>query len=137
MARELLQHMVEEADAGRDVELAGAVEVDGRRGLGLLGLAREGALPLKSRPLGRSLRRRNRAFISLSPAVKDPPSRARFPYPVNWGATAMQSHGSQPAEPQFWHATTILTIRKDGRVVIAGDGQVSLGATIIKANARK
>jgi ATP-dependent HslUV protease, peptidase subunit HslV len=49
----------------------------------------------------------------------------------------MQSHGSQPAEPQFWHATTILTIRKDGRVVIAGDGQVSLGATIIKANARK
>ena len=36
-----------------------------------------------------------------------------------------------------WHATTILTVRKDGRVVIAGDGQVSLGATIIKANARK
>jgi len=49
----------------------------------------------------------------------------------------MQSHGSQPAEPQSWHATTILTIRKDGRVVIAGDGQVSLGATIIKSNARK
>lgn len=36
-----------------------------------------------------------------------------------------------------WHATTIVTVRKDGRVVIAGDGQVSLGATIIKANARK
>ena len=49
----------------------------------------------------------------------------------------MQSHGSQPAPPQSWHATTILTIRKDGRVVIAGDGQVSLGATIIKSNARK
>jgi ATP-dependent HslUV protease subunit HslV len=49
----------------------------------------------------------------------------------------MQTPGSQPAEPQSWHATTILTIRKDGRVVIAGDGQVSLGATIIKANARK
>jgi len=49
----------------------------------------------------------------------------------------MQSHGSQPAEPQCWHATTILTIRKDGRVVIAGDGQVTLGTTIIKANARK
>src|SRR6478752_9179543 len=49
----------------------------------------------------------------------------------------MQSDGSQPAQPQSWHATTILTIRKDGRVVIAGDGQVSLGATIIKANARK
>jgi ATP-dependent HslUV protease, peptidase subunit HslV len=49
----------------------------------------------------------------------------------------MQSHGSQPDEPRSWHATTILTIRKDGRVVIAGDGQVTLGATIIKANARK
>jgi ATP-dependent HslUV protease subunit HslV len=36
-----------------------------------------------------------------------------------------------------WHGTTILTVRKDGRVVIAGDGQVTLGATIIKANARK
>ena len=36
-----------------------------------------------------------------------------------------------------WHATTILTVRKAGRVVIAGDGQVSLGQTVIKANARK
>jgi ATP-dependent HslUV protease subunit HslV len=36
-----------------------------------------------------------------------------------------------------WHATTILTVRKGGQVVIAGDGQVSLGATVIKANARK
>jgi ATP-dependent HslUV protease subunit HslV len=39
--------------------------------------------------------------------------------------------------PESWHATTILTVRKGGKVVIAGDGQVSLGATIIKANARK
>lgn len=36
-----------------------------------------------------------------------------------------------------WHATTILMVRKDGKAVIGGDGQVSLGATIIKANARK
>ncbi len=36
-----------------------------------------------------------------------------------------------------WHGTTILTVRKGGRVVVAGDGQVSLGATVIKANARK
>ncbi|MCH9806323.1 MAG: ATP-dependent protease subunit HslV [Alphaproteobacteria bacterium] len=36
-----------------------------------------------------------------------------------------------------WHATTILTVRKDGKVVIAGDGQVSLGQTVIKSNARK
>ena len=38
---------------------------------------------------------------------------------------------------ELWHGTTILAVRKNGRVVIAGDGQVSLGATVIKANARK
>ena len=36
-----------------------------------------------------------------------------------------------------WHGTTILSVRKGGRVVGAGDGQVSLGQTVIKANARK
>ena len=36
-----------------------------------------------------------------------------------------------------WHGTTILCVRKGTQVVIAGDGQVSLGNTIIKANARK
>ncbi len=36
-----------------------------------------------------------------------------------------------------WHATTILTVRKNGRVVIAGDGQVSIGQTVIKHNAKK
>lgn len=37
----------------------------------------------------------------------------------------------------LWHGTTILAIRKGGKVVIAGDGQVSLGNTVIKSNARK
>jgi 20S proteasome alpha/beta subunit len=36
-----------------------------------------------------------------------------------------------------WHATTIVMVRKGNHVVIGGDGQVSLGPTIIKANARK
>ena len=35
------------------------------------------------------------------------------------------------------HATTIVTVRKGGKVVIAGDGQVSLGQTVMKGNARK
>ena len=39
--------------------------------------------------------------------------------------------------PDLWHATTIMTVRKGGRVVIAGDGQVSLGQTVIKSNAKK
>jgi ATP-dependent HslUV protease subunit HslV len=35
------------------------------------------------------------------------------------------------------HATTIVTVRKGGKVVIAGDGQVSLGQTVMKGNAKK
>ena len=41
------------------------------------------------------------------------------------------------AETITWHGTTILSVRKGGKVVIAGDGQVSLGQTVIKGNARK
>lgn len=36
-----------------------------------------------------------------------------------------------------WRSTTILSVRKGGEVVIAGDGQVTLGATVMKSNARK
>jgi ATP-dependent HslUV protease subunit HslV len=35
-----------------------------------------------------------------------------------------------------WRGTTILAVKKGERTVIAGDGQVSMGATIVKANAR-
>ncbi len=36
-----------------------------------------------------------------------------------------------------WHGTTIIGVRKGGEVVIAGDGQVSLGQTVIKGTAKK
>ena len=41
------------------------------------------------------------------------------------------------ASDQSWHGTTILSLRKDGKVVIAGDGQVSFGQTVLKSNAKK
>ncbi len=41
------------------------------------------------------------------------------------------------ADPATWHGTTILSVRKAGRVVVAGDGQVTLGNTVIKSNAKK
>ena len=44
---------------------------------------------------------------------------------------------TNPFDASQWHGTTILSVRKGGRVVVAGDGQVSLGQTVIKANARK
>ena len=40
-------------------------------------------------------------------------------------------------EMPVWHGTTILSVRKGGKVAIAGDGQVSLGPTVIKGTARK
>src|ERR1700757_2113282 len=43
----------------------------------------------------------------------------------------------QPPNTAVWHGTTILSVRKDGKVVIGGDGQVSIGQTVVKANARK
>jgi ATP-dependent HslUV protease, peptidase subunit HslV len=36
-----------------------------------------------------------------------------------------------------WHGTTILAVRKGGQTVIAGDGQVTQGQTVVKGNARK
>ena len=40
-------------------------------------------------------------------------------------------------KPLIWRRTTILAVRKGGKVVVAGDGQVSLGQTVMKGNARK
>jgi len=42
-----------------------------------------------------------------------------------------------PHDPKNWYGTTILAVRKDGRLVIAGDGQVTFGAQVLKSNARK
>ena len=40
-------------------------------------------------------------------------------------------------EKEKWRSTTILSVRKGGRVVVAGDGQVTAGVTVMKSNARK
>ena len=59
------------------------------------------------------------------------------------GSSALPPPPAAPIWPRMteklpsWHGTTILSVRKNGKVVVAGDGQVSLGQTVIKANARK
>ena len=52
--------------------------------------------------------------------------------PPGFGGTAVDS-----AAGAVLHGTTILGVRRDGVTVLAGDGQVSLGATVIKGTARK
>ncbi|GAD09684.1 ATP-dependent protease subunit HslV [Gluconobacter frateurii NBRC 103465] len=49
----------------------------------------------------------------------------------------VMSYQTTPHDPVGWHGTTILCVRRNGQVAMAGDGQVSLGATVIKGNARK
>src|SRR5579859_2154039 len=44
---------------------------------------------------------------------------------------------SDASRPPTWHGTTIISVRKGGQVVVAGDGQVTMGATVVKSNARK
>jgi ATP-dependent HslUV protease subunit HslV len=48
----------------------------------------------------------------------------------------MQDHHT-PHDPTGWHGTTILCVRHGGTVAMAGDGQVTMGQTVIKGNARK
>jgi ATP-dependent HslUV protease, peptidase subunit HslV len=59
------------------------------------------------------------------------------PYILSHETCVLIQEVNSMSEPVQWHGTTILTVRKGGKVVIAGDGQVSLGQTIIKGNARK
>ncbi len=49
----------------------------------------------------------------------------------------MQDTNKSAADWVGWHGTTILCVRRDGLVAMAGDGQVSLGQTVVKGNARK
>jgi ATP-dependent HslUV protease subunit HslV len=44
---------------------------------------------------------------------------------------------TRASDQTVWHGTTILSVRKGGIVVVAGDGQVSMGDTVVKSNARK
>lgn len=45
--------------------------------------------------------------------------------------------GTQHSAMPTWHGTTIMSVRKEGKVIVAGDGQVSMGQTIMKPNAKK
>jgi ATP-dependent HslUV protease subunit HslV len=78
-----------------------------------------------------------------------PGSSRRIPGPVpaapSLSAASFTKGGllSQPSQhagaagPVVWHGTTILSVRRGAQVVVAGDGQVTQGSTVMKGNARK
>ena len=53
------------------------------------------------------------------------------------GASHIAAERKRERSLEQYHGTTILGVKKGGRTVIAGDGQVSLGNTVIKPNAKK
>jgi ATP-dependent HslUV protease subunit HslV len=52
-------------------------------------------------------------------------------------STISRAMSKDSSSMPVWHGTTIVGIRKNGKAVIAGDGQVSMGQTVMKPNARK
>ena len=65
--------------------------------------------------------------VKLGLEMRALPQLIDFSHPQSSGAAMSES----------FHATTIVSVRRDGKVVIGGDGQVTLGNTVVKANARK
>ena len=63
------------------------------------------------------------------------PVRAIEPHLRAHISCAMDNNGASHGLIQ-WHGTTIIGVRKGGKTVIAGDGQVSMGNTVMKPNAR-
>lgn len=77
---------------------------------------------------------------SIAPAIRSiAPAFAVSSRPIHghpWGASDGGINWAPMPRPE-WHATTILCVRKGKDVVLIGDGQVSMGATVVKPNARK
>jgi ATP-dependent HslUV protease subunit HslV len=73
----------------------------------------------------------NMAFLTITGLTCQ--SGLRFPFVPVTERQVMTENQQHPN----WHGTTIIGVRKGNRVVIGGDGQVSMGATIVKGNARK
>ena len=75
-------------------------------------------------------------------AVSLKPESHRSPCFLRFADSLLNIPASRPHIPVMsntitWHGTTILSVRKGGKVVIAGDGQVSMGNTVMKPNAKK
>jgi ATP-dependent HslUV protease, peptidase subunit HslV len=60
-----------------------------------------------------------------------------LPFPCGAKRLLRVSMQNPSAGASGWHATTIVMVKKGGRTVIGGDGQVSIGQTIVKGNAKK
>jgi len=73
-----------------------------------------------------------------SAAVRSPAAMRGAPCMGRLGALGSRVyHADSPRDPNAMYATTVLCVRKNGKVVIIGDGQVTQGSFVVKDNARK
>ena len=73
--------------------------------------------------------------IASSIALKSTLTGSQFL--LNQNKTTLRSFASGVEKSIHRHGTTILVVRKDGKTVMAGDGQVSAGSSVVKGNAKK
>ena len=64
-------------------------------------------------------------------------NRTSTNYATSFTARRSIYHATQYTQSPDWHGTTIVCVRKNGRVCMMGDGMVSMGSVIVKPNAKK
>ena len=138
MTGQKVQHMVKKADPGVDRGYTGTVEIDIDPDIGFLGGAGYGGLAHVSCLSQSSALYQGPGGFATATTVKPSGNCVPVLHDLHVGPTTRSQIMQQSsAQLPVWHGTTILTVRKNGTVAIGGDGQVSIGQTIIKANAKK
>lgn len=145
MARKLVEHMVEEADAGGNLRFSDTVEIDGygyRSFVRLTGHCARAAccgFDHMAAPSGNTgVPYQAGLEISRTAAAEIEAICNRLPPTYIGLNTAGDRPGATARQAgEGVLMTTIITVRKGGKVIMAGDGQVSLGQTVMKGNARK
>src|SRR2546427_11636783 len=69
--------------------------------------------------------------------IRRPPRSTLFPYTTLFKGRLIQGRKEAGLLAPRIHSTTILCVRRDGHVALGGDGQVTIGDTVMKANANK
>ena len=145
MPGKLVEHMVEEADTGRNLGFAGAVKIDGNGYRSFVRLsgncARAACCSLGHLALHQEIRpfliRRMEKYPEAALQKRRGICNRHRPTYIGLNGAGERPGVTARNRANRCFMTTIITIRKGGKVVMAGDGQVSLGQTVMKGNARK
>lgn len=150
VARKLFQHVVQKTNAGRHVIDARSIQVDFDLDLGFFRFSLDTCFAHGVRPRSWFATRRSTKIRDIPPAFRHRPPLRSLTLPPDCPHLGGETQGPEALCPDpnreeaimdnktpVWHGTTILCVRKNNKTVIAGDGQVSLGDTVVKTSAKK